>query len=372
MQNTLCLSTHCANGIMAASSDPTLLSVEMKRARDRRAQRNFRRRKNDHIANLEEELSVCREQVARYLARIRDLEFTCSDLHEQNVRLLGNHPCDGIAVCSGPMGGGQCPTRVFQSPPPIRPRAIRHTPQVTKTTLFSNSNDQSSVDETDHAFLSATHTSPHDTIAPRWSLTPPQGCFMWDTLSTHSPWGGDMRVVLESPDLPSPLELLYGSRKNRLANAIHDNTRVWRCREPERLAGGWLAYVLSKWMAEPTEARYERLPEFLRPEPEQLRIPHPVCIDGIVFPQLRTNLISKPHLYHLDAVLDMISCCLKVRWPWGKNFLTPSDGADLCILPEFYNTFMSLDGWGLTEEFIIEYPVLMEGLDIPNVCYKMV
>ncbi|KAJ5815256.1 hypothetical protein N7474_007033 [Penicillium riverlandense] len=371
---------------MTSLPSPTFLSLEKKRARDRRAQRNFRHRKNAHISMLESELSACREQMMSYQARIRDLESTCSQLGEQNVQLLKQHPQDGVVRCSWQTdvlypnthtnSSLSMNVELVQRPPHDTSQSSdtisRRLPTSRATKALSPSSCyQSATDETGHALPSVARRPSQDAIAPPWSLTPPQGRFMWDVLPTHSPWGGDLRMALESPDFPSPLELLYGSRTNKLANIIHDNTRLWRCREPERLAGGWLAYAFAKWMAEPSKPRFERLPEFLRPVPEQLRHAHPVCIDGVVFRQLRINLIYKPHLYDLDEVLGMLSCCLKVRWPWGKNFLTPSDGAELHILPEFYNTFMSLDGWGLTEEFIHEYPELLDQMDVQNVHYEV-
>ncbi|KAL2821667.1 hypothetical protein BJX63DRAFT_223825 [Aspergillus granulosus] len=369
---------------MATLPNSTLLSVERKRARDRRAQRNLRHRKNDRIAKLESELSACREQMLSYQAHIRGLENMCTHLREQNLRLLERHPPKKLDGCSSQRADFQDTTLHLQ---PSHSMNLAHdiryhfsgavtysisTRQAAKATRSFDSNGQSSADEAGRAFPSTTQSLPQDTTVLLWRHTPPQGCFVWDTLPTHSLWGEDKGVALESPELPSPLELLYGSSTNRLADVIHNNTRVWRSREPERLACGWVVYLLAKWMAAPSKPRFERLPEFLRPEPEQLRHPHPVCIDGIAIPQLRINLISKAHLYDLDLVLGMLSCCLKVRWPWGKNFLTRSGDAELCILPEFYNTFMSLEGWGLTEEFIKKYPELLEGLNSEDVCYKVV
>ena len=36
---------------------------------------------------------------------------------------------------------------------------------------------------------------------------------------------------------------------------------------------------------------------------------------------------------------------------------------------EFYDTFMSVEGWGLTGEFMRAYPELMEGLDVDTIRY---
>src|SRR6201986_4874740 len=116
--------------------------------------------------------------------------------------------------------------------------------------------------------------------------------------------------VTESPDVPSPLELLHGSKHNQLANAIHDRLRMRACREPERLAYGWLEYLIIKWYSEPTPTRFRRVPDFLKPRPEQLSHPHARCIDGIIWPKLRVNLILNQHKYDLEQFGGLISCCL--------------------------------------------------------------
>lgn len=369
---------------MASLSNSTLLSLEKKRARDRRAQRKFRHRKDNYISVLESHLEACNEQIEYYLARIRDLENT--SIPGQTAQPLEEHPHDE--------GSG----RSYQTDLPF----VHCQPQFWHFTnlslswypsnyIYNSSGDlscqssglgnaetfapsstyQSATDNLGHSTSSISYTPSQYAIVPQWTLTPLQGLFMWDPLPMYSLFGGDLRMVKESPDFPSPLELLYGSRRNRLANFIHDNSRLWGCHDPERLAGGWLNYVLAKWIAEPSESRYKRIPEFLRPVAEQLRHPHHACIDIIVFPQLRSNLISQQHLYDLKEVLGLLSRCLKVRWPWGKNFLAPSDDAVPYMAPEFYNSFMSLSGWGLTGEFISKHPELLDKMDIESVYYQV-
>lgn len=81
--------------------------------------------------------------------------------------------------------------------------------------------------------------------------------------------------------------------------------------------------------------------------------------------------MSNHHPYDFNEVLGMLSCCIKVRWPWGKSFLTSSDDAGLHISAEFYNTFMRLSGWGLTREFINKYPKLLEQVDVETILYQV-
>jgi hypothetical protein len=181
----------------------------------------------------------------------------------------------------------------------------------------------------------------------------------------------DPEIVTNSPEQPSPIELLYGSRRNKLADAIHKDMSQWRCRDPERLASGWLIYMFAKWLYAPSEEKYDRLPKFLRPLPEQCSQQHLAGIDGFWWPLLRKNLILKDGEYNFAEVVGLFACCLRVRWPWGENMLVPGEDSDWYVRPEFHKTFMSLDGWGLTNDFMQAYPELVEGLNADSICYEL-
>lgn len=180
----------------------------------------------------------------------------------------------------------------------------------------------------------------------------------------------DRKLVMDSPDVPSPLALLYGSCKNPLANKLHQRMRALRSCDNERLAGGWLAYLTIKWALDPSQSRFERLPDFMRPVTEQLCYPHHSDHDYVLWPQLRANLILKQGQYDPEKVHGLFACCLKVRWPWGKNILEPKADGELGITMDFYQTFTSLNGWGVTSDFTNKYPELLEGMDINSVCYE--
>lgn len=185
-----------------------------------------------------------------------------------------------------------------------------------------------------------------------------------------STWLRRPDLARASPESPQPLELLFGSKKNFLANTIYEAIQQWPCREVERLALGWLTYHMIKWMVQPSEERFERLPAFQRPTMEQLCHPHPHYIDFLFWPKLRANIVKHPGVYDNLDVVGMTTCCLKVRWPWNAPYLEPDDDNQFVLKPEFYNTITTLDGWGLTKEFLDRFPLLVEGLD-PGVRYEI-
>ncbi|XP_014551084.1 hypothetical protein COCVIDRAFT_71085, partial [Bipolaris victoriae FI3] len=176
--------------------------------------------------------------------------------------------------------------------------------------------------------------------------------------------------ILKSPSIPNPIDILFGSKTNYLANKIHRAVRRGRVAEPERLAYGWLLYLYSKWRINPTKESYDLVPEFLKPIPEQITINHPPIFDMILWPVIRCNLLHKigdredRTFVGLEEIFDTFSCCAKIRWPWGKEIIEPSgqDGI-FQVRTEFLDTFTKLEGWGLTSHFISTYGDLLDGFD---------
>jgi hypothetical protein len=210
---------------------------------------------------------------------------------------------------------------------------------------------------------------------PPWSLPPLHADADVFPEGQSAQWLLYPDLVRASPEAPKPIEILYGSRHNFLANAISDCSRLWPVSEPERLAWGLVLYDLAKWTKAPSEESYARVAGFLRPVPEQLLHPHSYFIDLIPWPRLRTNLIKYQHLYDHAEVSSLIACCAKVRWPWRKAVLYPNDTTgELELAPDFYETFTRLDGWALSKEFfpcVQKYPGLLEGIDIDEITYQV-
>jgi hypothetical protein len=184
-------------------------------------------------------------------------------------------------------------------------------------------------------------------------------------------WLNFPHAVADAPDVPQPEDLLFGSRKNLLANGIHKALRTARVAEPERLAMGWLLYIFSRWRIIPTRENFANIPHFLRPTAEQISQPHPARVDMVPWPSLRLALMNQHSDSQLDETLELLACCLKLRWPWGKEFLRMRDDGSRQLVDEFLKTLMSLDGWGITREFAVVYPQLIEGLNLHIIEYNI-
>lgn len=185
----------------------------------------------------------------------------------------------------------------------------------------------------------------------------------------HCPWDSHVQAILDAPDTPSPLDLLFGSHHNPLANLVQSNVKKWYPGDPERLAIGWLAYHHIKWRTQPTFERFLRLPDCLKPTSEQMWLPHPGCLDMIFWKKLRLNILESYNKYDIDAFMRLYCRCLKLRWSRDEEVLVPGEEDGHVVRPDFLERFMSEGGWGLKDELIAEYPELFDGIDLQRVVY---
>ncbi|KAI1193960.1 hypothetical protein F5X97DRAFT_312472 [Nemania serpens] len=340
-------------------------SLVKKRARDRRAQHNLRKKRDAHvhalsqrIADLEHELDGLRqgyyglhtenETLRNRQSLIRHLVTSWNDPVPVSViasesLLVTTNPSSTDAVQTPADDGGA----ISPSPdsPPAVPQGAGHATRPQRKTI-------------------------EDLTSPRWSITPfhLDSDLIWSSLATV--YTSKPELVYSSPDEPQPLELLYGSKTNLLAHAVSTATHQWRCRDPERVAAGFLAYRLIKWALQPSEHRFSLLQEFQRPVSEQLCNAHPYFVDYVVWPRLRINLIKTLHIYDPRDVMGMLSCCMKVRWPWNETFLEPGENGEYVLRASFRETFMRVDGWGMTREFLERFPLLAQDLDMASILYN--
>jgi hypothetical protein len=370
------------NPLVEMSTNPplsTALSLQKKRARDRRAQQTLRNKKNGQISQLQSQVAASEDLAVHYEVRVQKLQQLCESLRQANEMLIAKQNCvssfihsweclpappDTSSTCLTSSGNFQHSQSQVLSP---GSSASSSTSTLTSPFGLPVPGNTRGILTTPNSIPPATASSSPD--PPLWSLTP--RLMMSEDADLNALWVGNPQLARSCPELPRPLELLYGSKQNPLVNLIHNRARNRSVLDPERLAYGWLTYLYVKWMSDPTEARYTRLPDFMKPVPEQLKYPHISTLGGLVWPKMRANLMPRQHLYDMSRLVSLMACCVKVRWPWGQNILCPTDSAEYTIRQEFYDTFMSLEGWGLTEEFLREYPELLEGQDYESVHYEV-
>ncbi|CAN8104072.1 unnamed protein product [Discula destructiva] len=343
-------------------------SLAKKRARDRRAQQNQRNKRNEQVRTLQEQLTLME-------SKMLDLSRECESLRRENQQLRGRKGSGSHLTTS----------RSNTSSPAAAKAATTHNPDVDqrssrcagvgKASLARSDLEfwaqWSGVTSSSEALLQYSKLPSGLTGTASWANTPAHSASDVVVTDSFKDWLQRPDLVLSSPEHPQPVELLYGSKTNFLADVINHSLRSWPCRDPERLATGWLIYYLIKWMLQPSPENYGRLQDFQVPVAEQLQHSHPYFIDFIFWPKLRANMILCGTQENSQDILGMFLCCVKLRWPWGQNFLAPEQDGTLKMRQDFFETFTSLDGWGLTDDFVHKFPTLAQGMDMGSLRYRI-
>lgn len=311
----------------------SLTPIEKKRSRDRRAQNARRARQEACLRSLEEVANHCRQHHGeQYEENTRTLRSTIEALQVENAKLRSQHAAV-ISILTDPAA----------SPLPMVDSV--------KLTTLNRVTKFPALAIQDHAH----HGRPSQHL-----LDDP-------LVETLTPWLLYPAVALPLHDEPTGDDILYGSQTNPLANAIHVAlicARFGTIAEVERLALGWLMYVQTKWVFDPTPAHFDRLPHFLRPTKLQQERAHSALIDIVVWPEIRDNLIlcCKTPEELLDALRtlapELKGNCLPRPPLLEPDSLRPGN---LKIKEAFIKAFSDLDSWEAPSSFIERYPELVQG-----------
>ena len=205
--------------------------------------------------------------------------------------------------------------------------------------------------------------APHDDLAPVWARIPARSYGLNDV--RRPAWDANMRIIFDSPDTPSPLDLMYGSKHNPLADSLYRSCKHYYKGHAVRLAVGWQVYQYIKWRTQPTASRYASLPAYLKPSHEQIWRPHPGSLDLIVWEPLRRRMLRDYSKYNMAQFVLQYTRCLRLRWNADEADVLETNRATgahvLCSA--FVHTMMSDSGWGLQPEFRTFYPELFDDND---------
>ncbi|CAI7584029.1 unnamed protein product [Penicillium glandicola] len=366
------------------TSNP-MSSNEKKRLRDRRSQQTLRDKKLRHAAQLEEQVAHCKQH--HNDQGVQRLLQVINGLRKQNEVLLTRQKGLKSLINSWE-------TELDQ---PVATDASSHDlsslykqlsnreAQFSLQTNFNESMPEHGISNLLNAPISAKRT-PSRAQSPSMEPLSAETTPVWNQIPPHSddfsstrtlvscPWFVYPELIIPCPNTPnSPLDFLYGTKTNPLADMIFRTLQRRPIRDPERLSTGWLTYHFSRWIIAPSPETYGRLPVFLRPVQGQMTVPHPLVLDFMPWPKMRLNLIRRWHLYYKDKddLFGFMACCVKIRWAWNEPILERNERNELCIKKAFYEMFMSESGWGLTPEFIRRYPDLVEGMDIDRIVIEL-
>ena len=327
-----------------------------KRARDRKAQRNLRQRQDSYIQRLEDIVAFCQEHHRDLASQHRSVGVVNTSVASQFLAAASEQPSqrasrarsESLGFCTFQLHLDKQYKRSSSTNPAI-------------ASLNGRRNLDLRECDSQQREPPVALSSPHrheQAKAPLWDLLPLN--YQDSSLSrSWCPWMSCPDVVSSLPDLPSPHDLLHGSTTNAIANAIHISLSTLPYQTLEKFAVGYLIYVHTKWMLQPSEERFLRMPAFLRPTQLQLKRRHHAMYDGLVWPQLRDNLIESLFDDDLGPVFHLFSKCLRCSWPQTTPFLSTDEPQQVTMEPAFLQTISSIQGWYLLPDFAVRYPDLL-------------
>ncbi|KAI4718287.1 hypothetical protein E4T48_05458 [Aureobasidium sp. EXF-10727] len=116
---------------------------------------------------------------------------------------------------------------------------------------------------------------------------------------------------------------------------------------PCRMAVMWLQWLLMRWIVHPIPATYLAIPDWYRPTPYQMFVPHPIYIDFHIWPRLRDAIIQRVDLqrqplYWYSEAATSLDC----NWPnGGQEVVTYDANARLTLSTPFVQHLMDLENW---------------------------
>lgn len=386
VDNTISMSSTPHN---TNTRNATLSSLEKKRSRDRRAQKTAKDKRDIYIKSLEERVSFCDRhhgagiieprlqtqlQTEELFAAIESLRRENEQLRarqEQMRSMMVSWEMEDekdTGICLSTRADGLHSRRHLDEDYAVAPLGCSVVASGSPAENYATGGTRAATTTIGSNPLQNTPQNP----TPAWSLTPLDDCDPAPLyLPLICPWLASPDLIATCPPEPtSPLDLLHGTRRNYLADHIHRIIRRRAFRDSECLALGWLVYLFSKWRVSPNPDTYARLAPFQGPIPMQLECGHPAALGLIIWPQMRANLIRNWTRYDFVEFAGYASCCVKVRWPWGKDVLERDADDNLRVRSEFLDVFTQESGWGVTGEFIEKYPELLEGMDVETVRFR--
>lgn len=110
---------------------------------------------------------------------------------------------------------------------------------------------------------------------------------------------------------------------------------------------------IMRWMIEPSPETYFCIPEFLRPSPTQLFMPHLLPIEFFAWPGLRDYLVRVPEKFEQREWIYDMSLNIACDCPLGKDEMispSPVDG-ELELSPQALAHASDVNNWSVKPSF---------------------
>ncbi|KAH0370246.1 hypothetical protein KCU65_g2669, partial [Aureobasidium melanogenum] len=118
---------------------------------------------------------------------------------------------------------------------------------------------------------------------------------------------------------------------------------------PCRMAIMWLQWLLMRWIVHPIPSTYLAIPDWFRPTPYQMFVPHPIYVDFHIWPRLRDAVIQRVDLqrqplYWYSEAAKTLDC----NWHGSDQDAVSYDmNARLTLSTLFVQHLADLSNWSL-------------------------
>lgn len=230
-----------------------------------------------------------------------------------------------------------------------------------------------------HGGLSTTGTVHAGQVHDHWTTLPkhvPPTCTLDNILlkflhSRQQEIASNRDHVVSNPAYPRVASLVNpraGVQVDPLSQLMTDIISKFPaiCGLPEQVATLYGMFVLMRWMVNPTQSNYARLPGFLIPQPSQLFTAHPAWIDYLPWPRMRDKLVSNYQEYPFENWFIPFTSELSINWPYEPTdcLLATSDGNEHVINPVFERHLTRLENWSVGATFIEAFPALADTVQV--------
>jgi hypothetical protein len=115
----------------------------------------------------------------------------------------------------------------------------------------------------------------------------------------------------------------------------------------------YLFWYLIRWMISPSPETYEAMPEWLRPTPNQLFMPHINIVDFIVWPAFRELVVQIPAMQERMEWLMEMSNTIHCDWSFatGEAIYKHEDTDQVDLCPTAKEAIRELSNWSVGPSF---------------------
>lgn len=137
-----------------------------------------------------------------------------------------------------------------------------------------------------------------------------------------------------------------------IANMIKEEPNM------EQVISMWISWLLMRWMLISTPEHYEAIPEWLRPTPRQLFVPHAIFSDFLIWPTFREVLVEQTHMQTDQSWLDEVARTISVNWDKSvREGLTIDESTGQMVLsPGLTRHMGNMHNWTVGSRFRMFMP----------------